>query len=119
MGFDPAFWTDWAAQDLGLTTSVTTADIVRWILGEALQTNPGTQCAYSNFGYVVAGRIIEKITGQPYEAAIRQFLAQAGVTRVQSGANRLADRAAVLHGRRASRRHGLLPALRCVSGRRP
>jgi CubicO group peptidase (beta-lactamase class C family) len=37
-------------------------------------TPPGTQFAYNNTAIDVAGRVIEVVTGQPYEAAMRAFL---------------------------------------------
>jgi N-acyl-D-amino-acid deacylase len=87
IGFEPVFWPDWAAQDLALSAPPTPTDIVRWMLGKPLQTSPGSQFSYSNFGFVVAGRVIEKLTGQPFELAVRQLLAEAGITRVQLGAS--------------------------------
>jgi CubicO group peptidase (beta-lactamase class C family) len=35
---------------------------------------PGTVASYNNAAYVLAGRLIEKVTGQPYEAAIRRLI---------------------------------------------
>jgi acyl-CoA synthetase (AMP-forming)/AMP-acid ligase II len=37
-----------------------------------LAHQPGTSYAYSNFGYCVLGRVIEKITGESYEAHVRK-----------------------------------------------
>jgi len=36
---------------------------IRYMLTQPLDFDPGTQYAYSNFGYCVLGRIIEKIAG--------------------------------------------------------
>ncbi len=91
-GFDAAWWTDWTVQDLGLTPPPTPTDFVRWMMGKPLQANPGSQWSYSNVGFIVAGRVIEKITGQAFEMATRQLLAEAGITRVQLGGNTLAER---------------------------
>ncbi|KPK06052.1 MAG: hypothetical protein AMJ64_10155, partial [Betaproteobacteria bacterium SG8_39] len=41
-------------------------DIVRYMLREPLQYTPGTRRAYSNFGYCVLGRIIERASGMRY-----------------------------------------------------
>jgi len=35
---------------------------------------PGTVASYNNAAYVLAGRLIEKVTGQPYQAAIRRLI---------------------------------------------
>jgi CubicO group peptidase (beta-lactamase class C family) len=37
----------------------------------ALTSTPGTQWAYSNFGYCLLGRIIEQVTGQSYETYVQ------------------------------------------------
>jgi len=44
------------------------------MLGQPLDFAPGTRYAYSNFGYCVLGRIIEKITGQTYEAFVKKTI---------------------------------------------
>ena len=92
-GFDSSYWPDRMTQDLGLTAPPTSMDIVRWMMGKPLQFDPGTQFFYSNFGFLVAGRVIEKVTGQAYGTAGRQFLAPAGLTRMRLGLNTRAERA--------------------------
>ncbi|MEO5998108.1 MAG: serine hydrolase [Chitinophagaceae bacterium] len=58
-----------------------------------LVNKPGTNYAYSNFGYCVLGRVIEKITGQPYEHYIRKIiLTPAEATSMQIGGNTLEER---------------------------
>lgn len=42
---------------------------------EMLQFAPGTRYCYSNFGYNILGRIIERLTGMDYEAAARKLRA--------------------------------------------
>jgi CubicO group peptidase (beta-lactamase class C family) len=41
---------------------------------ETVRWPPGTRFAYSNPGYGIAGYLIEKITGQPFDAYIRQSI---------------------------------------------
>ena len=49
-----------------------------------LESPPGTQYAYSNFGYFVLGRVIEKISGGPYADYVQQHvLLPLGVTDMQ------------------------------------
>jgi N-acyl-D-amino-acid deacylase len=56
--------------------------------------NPGTRYTYSNFGYCVLGRIIEKVAGVGYEDYVRtQVLAPMGIVDMQSGHTQLAFRA--------------------------
>jgi CubicO group peptidase (beta-lactamase class C family) len=47
--------------------------LITWTLdNQPLGADPGTQYAYSNFGYCLLGRIIERVTGQSYEDFVRQ-----------------------------------------------
>jgi CubicO group peptidase (beta-lactamase class C family) len=59
-----------------------------------LTSPPGTHWAYSNFGYCVLGRVIEQVTGQPYDAYVQaNILAPCGITGMQIGRNSQRDRA--------------------------
>ncbi len=64
---------------------------------------PGERYAYSNFGYCLLGRVIEKVTGKPYADFIRDsVLAPCGIARMEIAGNTLADRVpgeVVYHGR--------------------
>lgn len=56
---------------------------------------PGNIYAYSNFGYCLLGRIIEKKTGKTYEQAVKDLLlTPSGVTQMTIGGNTLAERKA-------------------------
>jgi N-acyl-D-amino-acid deacylase len=58
------------------------------MLGRPLDSDPGARYAYSNFGYCLLGRVIEKVTGQTYEKFVQQsVLAPAGVRRMRLGAS--------------------------------
>jgi CubicO group peptidase (beta-lactamase class C family) len=53
-----------------------------------LTSTPGTQWAYSNFGYCLLGRVIEQVTGQSYEAYVQaKILAPCGITGMQIANN--------------------------------
>jgi CubicO group peptidase (beta-lactamase class C family) len=53
-----------------------------------LTNQPGTQWAYSNFGYCVLGRVIEQVSGQPYESYVQgNILAACGITMMQIAQN--------------------------------
>lgn len=59
----------------------------------ALDNAPGAKYAYSNFGFCLLGRIIEKKTGKTYEDWVQQnILAKAGISRMEIGGNTLAQR---------------------------
>lgn len=56
---------------------------------------PGQNWAYSNFGYCVLGRVIEKITSKPYDEYVQQsVLNPCGITTMQLAGNTQADRRA-------------------------
>ncbi|MFN7931999.1 MAG: serine hydrolase [Bryobacteraceae bacterium] len=64
-----------ASRALGVNRSaVTPLDMVRYALGQRLDFDPGTQYSYSQTGYLILGRIIEKVTGKKYEDAVRETL---------------------------------------------
>ncbi len=70
------------------------AELIAWTLAkEPLTHPPGTHHAYSNFGYCLLGRVLEKVTKQPYEAFVReQVLAKCGITSMKIGGNTLEGR---------------------------
>jgi CubicO group peptidase (beta-lactamase class C family) len=60
-----------------------------------LTHQPGTQWAYSNFGYCILGRVIEQVTGQQYETCVQStILAPCGITTMQIARNSERQRAA-------------------------
>ena len=83
---DPQFMCLQIAQATGCPSPPSAQAIVRYWMGQPLQLDPGTQYSYSNFGYNVLGRIIEKKTGQSYESHIlAEVLFPAGIRRMQIG----------------------------------
>lgn len=54
----------------------TAASFDAWLAETALDGEPGGQYAYSNPGYSALARIVEKVSGQPYEAYLRQEVLQ-------------------------------------------
>ncbi|MGA8036132.1 MAG: serine hydrolase domain-containing protein [Candidatus Acidiferrales bacterium] len=59
-----------------------------------LRYPPGTNWAYSNFGYCILGRVIEKVSGQPYASYAQQaVLAPCGITDMQIAGNSEKQRA--------------------------
>lgn len=92
--FDPMFRPGIAAEAVGEQAPADAETVIRYMLGQPLDFEPGARHAYSNFGYAVLGRVIEKVTGESYEAYTqRAVLAPAGVSRMRIGSSRLAGRA--------------------------
>ncbi len=69
--------------------------LITWTLAnQRLQNPPGTHYAYSNFGFCILGRVIEKLTGQPYaEAVHKQVLGPCGISGMCISGNTRAERA--------------------------
>lgn len=59
---------------LGISTPPTKTQIAQWVMTQPLQTRPGAASSYSNFGYLVLGLIVEKITGQRFIDHVRETL---------------------------------------------
>lgn len=67
--------------------------VIRAMLREKLDFDPGQRYAYSNYGYCLLGRVIEKVTGKPYEKYVQEaVLAPIGVNKMRIGRSRLAGR---------------------------
>lgn len=83
------------AQALGVPSPARPVDIVRFMMGRPLDFDPGSRHVYSNLGYLVLGRIIEKTTGENYESFVKkELLTPLGIEAAQLGRPRLEDRAA-------------------------
>ncbi|TDC44742.1 class A beta-lactamase-related serine hydrolase [Actinomadura sp. KC345] len=83
---DPMFQDAKIAQTLGVSLPVSQANIMKYVSASALDHAPGDRYAYSNYGYLLLGRIIEKVTGQKYETYVRQaVLAPRDITRMRLG----------------------------------
>ncbi|MFG3439402.1 serine hydrolase domain-containing protein [Nonomuraea sp. NPDC047897] len=60
--------------------------IIRYAGSRALDFDPGSRFAYSNYGYLLLGRIVEKVSGLSYESYVRQkLLTPVGITRMRLG----------------------------------
>ncbi len=82
------------AQSLNSRPPVKPEQIIHYMMGKALDFDPGTAYAYSNFGYCVLGRVIEKISGKSYgEFVQNEVLKPLGIQRMRLARNLLRDRA--------------------------
>ena len=92
--FDPMFISDQITKALGTSRPATPQMIIRYMSGRALDFAPGQRYAYSNYGYCLLGRVIEKITGKPYEDyVVEHVLAPMGITSMRLGKTLPAGRA--------------------------
>lgn len=69
-------------------------ELIRWTLANRpLDHDPGADFSYSNFGYCLLGRVIERVTAMGYAEAMRKWLfAPSGVESLALGGNTLAQR---------------------------
>ncbi|WP_413584292.1 serine hydrolase domain-containing protein [Bdellovibrio sp. HCB274] len=67
--------------------------VIRYVLQyKNLDRAPGSQYHYSNFGYNVLARVIEKLSGQPYEDYLKtNVMAPLGITDMRIGGSRLIE----------------------------
>lgn len=92
--FDPMFRSTEIATATNTPAPASVNAIVRYMLGRPLDFDPGTRYAYSNFGYAVLGRLVERAAGTSYEGYVQSaVLAPAGIRRMRLGRSLLADRA--------------------------
>ena len=82
-------------------------ELITWALRtQPLKFDPGAHYAYSNFGYCILGRVIEKVTGEAYAAHVKRgVLAKCGIRGMDVAGNTLADRApgeVVYYGQKGS-----------------
>ncbi len=67
--------------------------IIRYMMGQPLQFDPGTKAIYSNFGYLLLGRVIEKISGIGYEDFVdSKLFTPIGAQTFRLGATRKQER---------------------------
>jgi CubicO group peptidase (beta-lactamase class C family) len=91
-GFDPMDRPFIAAAAVGAPAPASAETIIRYMKGMPLDFNPGEKFAYSNFGFTILGRVIERLSGMPYENFARaRVLVPAGAKRTRSGKSRLSD----------------------------
>ena len=84
--FDPMFRPVKIAEATGTEAPAGPSAVIRYMLGRRLDFDPGTRYAYSNLGYCILGRIIEKLTGGTYDDYVkRTVLAPCGIHRMRLG----------------------------------
>jgi D-alanyl-D-alanine carboxypeptidase len=89
-------WPDDSTDPLGKNPAMSAEQIITWGLDNVpLLNTPGTPSSfhYSHFGYCILGRVIEKITGLPYNEAVQSLILQpSGISDMAIAGNTLAQR---------------------------
>ena len=92
--FDPMFRSPAICKELDVPPPADQEAIIRYMMGRPLDFDPGTRYAYSNFGYCLLGRVIEKASGMGYEDYVKkEVLKPLGIERMRQGRTLLKERA--------------------------
>jgi N-acyl-D-amino-acid deacylase len=115
---DPMFRWKQFTQPTSSDCPVNPSGIIRHMLGQRLDFDPGTRYAYSNFGYCLLGRVIERVSGQPYEEFVQEtILAPIGIKRMRVGASMTSGKGEATY---STADHVMVPSIfPQVSGRVP
>ena len=93
--FDPMFAHVTISRALNVASPVEPRHIIQYMLTRPLEFDPGGRSTYSNFGYCLLGRVIERLAGASYEEHLqRAVLAPLGIRRMRLGKTLPAQRAA-------------------------
>lgn len=93
LGYDPMFNDFAVSEALGVPLPISQANIITYMSGMPLNFDPGTKYAYSNYGYMLLGQIIETVSKQPYETYVQQnVLEPIGIIHTQLGRSLLENR---------------------------
>ena len=71
---DPMFETVKIGKALRLGRPANQAELIQFVLQRAPDFEPGAKYAYSNFGYCLLGRVIERVSKQPYGEFVKGAL---------------------------------------------
>jgi N-acyl-D-amino-acid deacylase len=92
--FDPMFRSLQFAAELKTPPPAKAQDVIQCMLAIPLDFAPGQRYAYSNFGYCLLGRVIEKATARAYDDYVKsEVLRPLGIHRMQIGKTLPAGRA--------------------------
>ncbi len=93
--FDAMFQSVRFAKKLNAPPPATPDVVIKAMMGQKLDFDPGERYAYSNYGYCLLGRVIEKISGQSYDDFVKQqVLEPIGIRTMRIGRSRLDERQA-------------------------
>jgi N-acyl-D-amino-acid deacylase len=93
ISFDPMFHFREVARERKVPYPIPHSLLIDYMLDQPLDHEPGKKYAYSNFGYCLLGRVIEKVSGVSYEEYVqKQVWKPIGVSSAQIGRTRKQDR---------------------------
>jgi len=88
-------WSNLANDAMFSNPGMSQTDLLAWALdNQPLNNPPGQAWAYSNVGYCMLGRVVEKVSGQRYADFVQDtILGPCGITDMRIGGNTLEERA--------------------------
>jgi CubicO group peptidase (beta-lactamase class C family) len=90
---DPAFFPLHVSQVMKEPNPVGDSTLIKFMLLKGLSDSPGTHYSYSNIGYLVLGKVIEKISGMSYEKYVTaKILRPLGISDIRLGKNLAKDK---------------------------
>lgn len=91
---DLVFRTISISEEMGLNHPANPTEVMSWAFSKPLDFTPGSRTVYSNFGYLVLGRVVEKVSGKSFAGYVQDdLLGPFGVTSVIQSRSRPVDRA--------------------------
>jgi CubicO group peptidase (beta-lactamase class C family) len=78
-GYDPVFHDVDIANELSVDLPILKSHVRSFMNGKSLVSTPDTEYNYSNYGYMLAGQVIEAATGMPYGAYADSVLNRIGI----------------------------------------
>jgi CubicO group peptidase (beta-lactamase class C family) len=91
--FDGMFVPYQVTKELNKSLPLSHDDVIEFMLTKPLDTDPGSHYAYSNFGYFLLGRVIEKTSGEPYQNYVQdQIFKKLQMVRPKIGSSLYSER---------------------------
>jgi len=91
---DPTFASPVVVKEMGVRPPAMPQTIIAYVLRRPLDEDPGEKFIYCNFGYLLLGRVIEKLSGQTYAHYVQKnVLDPLEIKTMRQGRTLLADRA--------------------------
>lgn len=60
------------SKEMKLEIPINPKDIITFMAAQKLEFQPGTKSSVSNLGYLILGRVIEEVTGEPYDLVAKE-----------------------------------------------
>ena len=91
--FDPMFKSVQIAKAFNKPAPASKEDVIRYMMGKKLDFNPGERFAYSNLGYCLLGRVIEKVSNQTYNDYVTENIFKPlGIEEIKPGKSLASNR---------------------------